>query len=281
MKEKHSCETVENASTVLHSSEPLQTQPLQTDPLQADSISAELRFAAACTKVTADRQRDGIGTLGEKTLHAVLKHYYEPDPLYHEQKIGRYFADVAHGNRIVEIQTASFERLKEKLSAFLEDGYEVTVVYPMPRVKWLAWIDENGTISPLHKSPKKGHPWQAAGEFYNLRTLLAYPNLTLCILLCDMEEYRNLDGWSKNKKRGSSRYERFSVRYGEEIFFRTPFDWVVMIPDELGERFTRQEYAAATKLGGRALHGALTLLTQVGVIEKDGMDGKKIVYRRV
>lgn len=246
-----------------------------------NAASAELRFAEACAKVTADRQREGIGTLGEKTLHAVLKHYYEPDPSYHEQKIGRYFADIAHGNRIVEIQTRSFERLKEKVASFIDDGYEVTVVYPMPRTKWLVWIDTDGTISPPHKSPKKSAPWQAAGEFYNLRALLGHPQLTLCILFCDMEEYRNLDGWSKDKKRGSSRYERFPVRYGEEIFFRNPFDWVVMIPDELGETFTRQEYANATKLGGRALYGALTLLTQVGVIEKEGMDGRKFVYRRV
>lgn len=244
-------------------------------------VSAELCFAAACSKVTADRQREGIGTLGEKTLHAVLKHYYEPDPAYHEQKIGRYFADIAHGDRIVEIQTRSFERLKDKLAAFLEEGYEVTVVYPMPCVKWLAWIDENGMISPLHKSPKKGTPWQAAGEFYNLRTLIDHPKLTLCILLCDMEEYRNLDGWSKNKKRGSSRYERFPVRYVEEICFRDPSDWAIMLPDKLGTSFTRQEFAAATKLGGRALSGAIALLIQMRIIEKCGMDGRKIVYRRI
>ncbi len=258
------------------------TLPCQAAKAPTDEpLSPELRFAEACAKVTADRQREGIGTLGEKTLHAVLKHYYEPDPSYHEQKIGRYFADIARDGRIIEIQTRSFERLKDKLTAFLEVGYEVTVVYPMPRVKWLAWIGEDGNISPLHRSPKKGQPWQAAGEFYNLRSLIGHPRLTLCILLCDMEEYRNLDGWSKNKKRGSTRYERFPVRYGEEIVFRNPFDWVAMIPDELGERFSRQEYAAATKLGGRALHGATALLTQVGVIAKDGMDGKKIVYRRV
>ena len=37
-------------------------------------------FEAAKSKVIGiDRQRLGIGTLSEKTVHAILKHYYEPD----------------------------------------------------------------------------------------------------------------------------------------------------------------------------------------------------------
>lgn len=247
----------------------------------SEMLSPEIRFAEACCKVTADRQREGIGTLGEKTLHAVLKYYYEPDPQYHEQKIGRYFADIAHGNRIVEIQTRNFARLKDKLNAFLTEGYQITVVYPIARTKWLSWIDENGNISPLHKSPKKGTPWQAAVEFYNLRALLPHPNLTLCILLCDMEEYRNLDGWSRDKKRGSSRYERFPVCYGEEILLRTTADWQALLPPKLPDTFTRSDYQKQSKLGGMALSGALTLLTQMHVIEKCPAEGRRIVYRKV
>lgn len=35
------------------------------------------RFQALCREVlTGDRRREGIGTLGEKTLHAVLKAYF-------------------------------------------------------------------------------------------------------------------------------------------------------------------------------------------------------------
>ena len=44
-----------------------------------DGIDKE-RFEEAKKKVIGrDRQRLGIGTLSEKTVHAVLKNYYEPD----------------------------------------------------------------------------------------------------------------------------------------------------------------------------------------------------------
>ena len=38
-------------------------------------------FLEVCRRVTEEeRRRDGIGTLAEKTVHAVLKAYYEPIP---------------------------------------------------------------------------------------------------------------------------------------------------------------------------------------------------------
>ena len=38
------------------------------------------KFKAAKNKIIGvDRQRLGIGTLSEKTVHAILKNYYEPD----------------------------------------------------------------------------------------------------------------------------------------------------------------------------------------------------------
>ena len=40
----------------------------------------ELRFEAAKNRVIGiNRERQGIGTLSEKTVHAVLKNYYAPD----------------------------------------------------------------------------------------------------------------------------------------------------------------------------------------------------------
>ena len=37
-------------------------------------------FADACQKIVAkERETNGIGTLKEKTMHAVLKNFYEPD----------------------------------------------------------------------------------------------------------------------------------------------------------------------------------------------------------
>ena len=55
----------------------------------------EMSFAAACRAVQETGRADqGVGTLGEKTLHAVLKRMIEPNMARHEVKLGRYTADV-------------------------------------------------------------------------------------------------------------------------------------------------------------------------------------------
>lgn len=77
------------------------------------------RFQQACRQARESlRGQNGIGTIGEKTLHAALKAYYEPDAESHEIKIGRYIADIVGENGIIEIQTQSFDKLRKKTGGF-------------------------------------------------------------------------------------------------------------------------------------------------------------------
>ena len=56
-----------------------------------------------------ERARCGIGTLQEKTVHAILKDYYAPDKDMQEIWVGGYVADIYTGKEIIEIQTAGFD----------------------------------------------------------------------------------------------------------------------------------------------------------------------------
>ena len=165
----------------------------------------ELRFEAAKNRVIGiNRERQGIGTLSEKTVHAVLKNYYAPDTDMHEIPIENFVADIFTGTEIIEIQTRSFQVMRRKLDAFLKI-YPVTIVYPIPHVKWLSWIDEeSGEMSPKRKSPKKGNPYVAFKELYKIRPFLKNENLRFRFALIDMEEYRLLNGWSKDKRKAVS-----------------------------------------------------------------------------
>ena len=120
------------------------------------SCSNDERFLAACDRIIhTEHIENGIGTLSEKTVHSVLKNYLEPDTTYHEIKTGRYVADIRTPDGIYEIQTRQFNKLRNKLEAFLPE-YSVTVVYPIPHIKYLRWIDgQTGEITPARKSPKK------------------------------------------------------------------------------------------------------------------------------
>lgn len=59
--------------------------------------------------------------MSEKTLHAVLKNYYEPDENKHEVAIDGYYADIFNDSGIIEIQTRQLNKLRDKLAVFLEE----------------------------------------------------------------------------------------------------------------------------------------------------------------
>ena len=169
----------------------------------------EEKFLKASQKiVNHHREKNKIGTLGEKTLHAVLKNYFEPDETKQEIRVGSYYADIFDGEEIIEIQTRQFNKLREKLSVFLKE-YPVTIVYPVPGEKHLYWLDqESGELSRGRLSPKKGTPYEICAELYKIKNYLRNPNLHFHILILEVDEYRFLNGWSKDRKRGSSRCDR-------------------------------------------------------------------------
>ena len=137
-------------------------------------------FEAARKKVIGvDRQRLGIGTLSEKTVHAILKNYYEPDEDRQEIPIEKYVADIYANGEIIEIQTRQFNKMRNKLTAFLP-LYPVTIVYPIPFEKWIIWVDEEtGELSRKRKSPVRGNPYIAFVELYKIKMFLKDPNLRL------------------------------------------------------------------------------------------------------
>lgn len=239
----------------------------------------QARFEAAREKIIGkNRERQGIGTLSEKTMHAVLKNYYAPDEDMHEIPIENYVADIYTGTEIVEIQTRSMNRMRKKLEVFLP-LYPVTIVYPIPREKWLSWIDEGtGEVSQKRKSPKKGNPYQAFIELYKIRPFLSNPNLRLRLALIDMEEYRLLNGWSRDKKKGSERYDRIPTAFVEEVCIDCTRDYMQLIPYELPEQFTVKEFAKCAKIPARLAGTILLIFTDLELVTRVGKKGNSYIY---
>ncbi len=239
----------------------------------------EPEFERAKQKVIgAGRERRGIGTLGEKTVHAVLKHYYAPDENLHEVPVGQFVADICTGTEIIEIQTRSFQNMRKKLEAFLPLG-PVTIVYPIPHVKWLSWIDEEtGEASPRRKSPKRGNVYQAFIELYKIRSFLPNANLRFCFDLIDMHEFRLLNGWSHDRKRGSDRYDRIPERFVEEIRISRRADYRQFLPDGIAEPFTTRDFAAQAKIPVRLAQTVLLILTDLAVVRRTGKEGRRYLY---
>lgn len=240
----------------------------------------ETRFERAKNRVIGiNRERQGIGTLSEKTVHAVLKNYYAPDTDMHEIPIENYVADIYTGSEIIEIQTRSFNNMRKKLAAFLP-LYPVTIVYPIPHIKWLSWIDEeSGETSPLRKSPKKGNAYQAFIELYKIRPFLADKNIRFRLALIDMEEYRLLNGWSRDKKKGSDRFDRIPQKFVEEVCIDRREDYMQFIPYDIKEEFTAKDFAKCAKIPVRLAQTVLLILFDLKIVERIGKEGRSYLYK--
>ncbi len=240
------------------------------------------RFFDSCQSIIGkEKAINGIGTLGEKTLHAVLKQYFEPRKEFQEVRVGSFVADIASEQGIIEIQTRQFNKLLRKLESFLEYS-RVTVVYPIPAVKYLSWIDtETGEITSRRKSPKKGSIYDAAKELYKIKYTLDNPRMNLCLCLLEVEETRYLNGWSRDKKKGSTRCDRVPVDLIDEIYFSCSDDYKRFIPQGLAGKFTSADFAKAARIRLNIAQTMLNLLTYLNVVERVGKKANSIVYRAV
>ena len=201
----------------------------------------------------------------------------EPNEDYHEVPLEGFVADIFREDAVTEIQTAHFNVLRRKLDKFLP-LYPVTIVYPIPAVKWVIWVDPgSGAEVSRRKSPKKGSPYQAFNELYKIKSYLGDPNLRILFLFIDMEETRLLDGWSRDKKRGATKYDRIPLELVDEMLFERVEDYRMMIPPELSG-FTTREYAKSTKIPLSHAQTALNIFYYLNVVERIGKKGNSYLY---
>lgn len=236
----------------------------------------ELRFYDALQSVqSGEHERNGIGTLHEKTMHAVLKKYFEPYSDNHETKIGDYVADIVGKNGIIEIQTRAFERLNKKLSAFLEYA-KTTVVYPVSISNVICRIDENGEIT-RRKSPIKGSVLTLFDELYKISAHLTNERLRICVMLLKTEEYRKVCS-RKQSRKGFMRLERMPTRLVDEIYIDCPTGFAAFFPNNLNEPYTCAEYAAKSGVDQNTARLMLYTFTKANIVSRMGKRGNAYLY---
>lgn len=247
---------------------------------KTNTIDPEL-FGLACEYVkNLNKGAMGIGTLSEKTIHAVLKYYYAPNPAYHEIKVGSFVADIMVDGEIMEIQTRGFNNLRRKLDAFLPE-HEVTIIHPIAHTKWLSWIDpDTGEVGKPHKSPKTGSVFHIIPELYKIKMYLNNEHLHFTIPLIDVQETRLLNGWSYDKKRGSTRNDGIPVGIYNELHINTRSDYAILLPDGLPDTFCVKDYKKAAHISDSIASTGLNILFSLGLVKRVGKNGNAYLYER-
>ena len=146
-----------------------------------DLPAKQARFARIYLDAMRERRedlRDGIGLLGEKWQHQIIKRYLTEDPREHEVKLAgtRFVSDVRVGNAIYEVQTGSFAPMKKKLERYFADpSLTVTVVHPLPAVRHLTWMDPaTGELGKSRRVAGKRDPILLLPALYPLIPLLSH-----------------------------------------------------------------------------------------------------------
>ena len=242
-------------------------------------IHSEIRFADKINEYIFSSNKTGIGTLGEKALHAIIKSYYNDNRESQEREVCGFVADILCEDQIIEIQTGNFDKLNKKLEKYLE-SYKVTVVYPVARVKNIIWVDtESGDIVSKHKSTKKGTGIEFLYEASKIRKFLNNDNLNFEILLIDIDEYKLLDGYGPDKKRRCTKLYKMPISLHSWISITNCNDLKKLLPSEITNgRFKFSDFEKMTKLKGRKARYSLNALIEYGVIKPVDKDGRAVIY---
>ncbi len=220
-----------------------------------------------------------IGIYNEKTVHSVLKAFFEPDKAFHEVRYKGLIADIKKDNNITEIQSAKFIRLRDKIPAFTEED-ELTIVYPIPRQKKIIRIDtQSGKISKPRISPKKGTVYDIFIEMYGIRDLLCNPRLHFRAVLLDLTEYRYVSEIKRSRPK-VRRADRIPFTIAEIIELRNPCDAEVLIPDVLNREFTSDDFARAARISGQKARMAILVMRTLGILKISGKSGRFNLYVR-
>lgn len=241
------------------------------------SVMEEDFRQAMHTVLQMEQSRESIGRLAEKKLHLTLKYFFQPDASLHEQPVGRFVADAITGDGIVEIQTGSFGKLRNKLHAF-SALVPVTVVCPIAHRKTISWMEEGtGAFSAPHKSPKRGNYYDAFYELVHIRDCLCMENVTFRLMLLDMQEYRIRNGYGRNKKRWAQRLEKMPVALCGFYDIRTKADLAAFLPP-LSSPFTVAECAAAAGIDTVKAAKLLYVLCEKGITVREGKRCNAYLY---
>jgi len=236
-----------------------------------------MRFAEARRKLLEKPQSKGIGTLSEKTVHAVLKEYYGGGEENKEIPLGGFVADVVSEDGVIEIQTRALYRLERKLEALLP-LCRVTVVYPIEARKYLLDIDpDSGELISKRLSPKRVKIWHGIAELYGIRKFLGDENLTVRFPVLTVEETRIR---AVEKKRRADKIDKLPADMTEEVVIRRKEDIAALLPEKLPDGFTSAEFAKLCRINADTAGKCIRVLSVMGIITECGKQGRCKLWKK-
>ena len=247
----------------------------------------QARFSRLCERALLEAHRmgeSGIGTLGEKRLHALIKRFLCEDEQYHEVGLDktRYVSDIRVGNDITEVQTGAFYPMKNKIAYYLDHtDCTVTVVHPIVVRKWVCYIDpKSGTASERRRSPRVDRPAELLAELFSLLPSKPSSRLRFRLLCIEAQDFRLLTPKSGDTHRATKRFERIPLALLDDMIFESAEDLRMLLPTDLSEHFAVKEFSRLSKLRGRDAYSAVRAMAALGLALPAEPIGRAMAFKR-
>jgi len=221
-----------------------------------------------------------IGTLRESSLHAGIKTWFaQPGDLL-EAPLDGYVIDLVRGRHLYEIQTRNFSSMRTKLAQLLE-SYQLTIIYPLARDKWIQRVSAEGEIISRRKSPKHCRSVHAFQELIRIPQSLSHPNFHLTLVFTHEEEIWVDDGQGSWRRKFWSIHDHHLIEVVDHIQFHAPQDYTNLLPDSLPQPFSNRDLAGLLKCPLRLAQKMTYTLRSIGQLERAGKQGRAHLFRRI
>ena len=192
---------------------------------------------------TSTLMENTFGSRRESSLHSSIKKWYflEGDRL--EAKVDDFIVDIVRGDLLIEIQTANFSAIKPKLRRLLKN-HKVRLVHPIPKKKWIVHKSmPNGEITGRRISPKRGSLYDLFSELIRISDLFPKGNLSIEVLMIELEEIWRNDGRGSWRRKGASIEDRKLIGIYESVMFEDKTDFLRVMPEHLPNPFSNRDLA--------------------------------------
>ena len=213
----------------------------------------------------------------EQSLHEQLKEIYSEEKYPVEAAVDDYIIDVLRQDTLIEIQTGSFSAIKEKLHNLIYE-HKVRLVHPVPYLKWIIRLNEEGEKVGRRKSPKKGRVEEVFYELVYIPSLCCHDNFELEIPLVNIEEYWIDDGKGSWRRGKWSIHDRKLLHVQSKNVFKNEHDFLQLLPTNLPRKFTSWELKKETGLTKALSQKMLYCLRKMNLLEVTGKKGRSYLY---
>ncbi|MFA5852260.1 MAG: hypothetical protein WC820_06140 [Spirochaetales bacterium] len=228
-------------------------------------------------------ERCGINLYSEYSLHAQLKEYLaKPGDRLEALIEGKVVDLVRADGELVEVQTGHLGQLRQKVLALAEKGYRVRVVYPISATRELRRLDPvTNELLFVRKSPKRGDIFDLFNELARAPELIATHNVMVEILMIRSVETKVRDGSGSWWRKGDRTVDKELVEVISSRDFRTPGQWLAIIPRSLASPWTSAALGEALGIDSRRARKILYCFCRAGLLVESAKAGRYKTYEKV